>query len=303
MSRRNVTRLRSLRLPVLVLLVTMISHPALAQVDFSGRWRPFPHNQDGSGIIGDAAGVPLTDGAKARAQSFSPEEFDMAEWVCRPHAFDYSLEGPNSQLLIWPDVDQGTQQVIAYHMNINQMQQTTAIYMDGRDRPPANALHTWSGFSIGEWDGNDLVVTTTHLKEAYVRRWGLMRSDQSVLRTRWRRIGNYMQATSILYDPLNMSEPYVRSTMTWENDPGMAIVPYPCEEATEAAVPRGLVRHFLPGQNPLPALDPNLTDRFRTPYEPRLGGAPTMYPEYIGKMKTMPHPTTEAPSGSTETNR
>ena len=38
--------------------------------------------------------------------------------------------------------------------------------------PPANALHTWSGFSTGEWEGDVLVVTTTHVKEAYVRRTG-----------------------------------------------------------------------------------------------------------------------------------
>ena len=49
--------------------------------------------------------------------------------------------------------------------------------------------------------------------------------------------------------------------------------PYPCEEATETALPRGIVPHFLPGKSPLPGLDQNLTDRFGTPYEPRLGGA------------------------------
>jgi hypothetical protein len=34
----------------------------------------------------------------------------------------------------------------------------------------------------------------------------------------------------------------------------------------------------------------NVTDRFGTPYEPRLGGAATMLPEYIEKMKAMPRP-------------
>jgi hypothetical protein len=66
--------------------------------------------------------------------------------------------------------------------------------------------------------------------------------------------------------------------------------PYPCEEATETAIPRGTVPHFLPGKSPLPGLNKDLTDRFGTPYEPRLGGAATMYPEYIVKMKAMPKP-------------
>ena len=39
-------------------------------------------------------------------------------------------------------------------------------------------------------------------------------------------------------------------------------------------------------------------DRFGTPYEPRLGGAATMYPEYIAKIKTMPKPTKTQPGTS-----
>ena len=55
-------------------------------------------------------------------------------------------------------------------------------------------------------------------------------------------------------------------------------------------MPRGEVRHFLPGQSLLPGLNPKLTDRFGTPFEARLGGSETMYPEYIAKMKTFPRP-------------
>jgi hypothetical protein len=103
-------------------------------------------------------------------------------------------------------------------------------------------------------------------------------------------MGDYLQATVIIYDPVMMTEPYIRSTMMWVNDPGMNMSPYPCEEATETALARGTVPHFLPGRSPLPGLDRNVTDRFGTPYEPRLGGAATMLPEYIEKMKTMPKP-------------
>ena len=78
--------------------------------------------------------------------------------------------------------------------------------------------------------------------------------------------------------------------MMWVNDPAMNMSPYPCEEATETAIPRGTVPHFLPGASPLPGLDKNVTDRFGTPYEPRLGGAQTMFPEYITKIRTMPKP-------------
>ena len=291
------------RFAFVVALAVATAGPAFAQVDISGNWRPMARNEDGSGMTGDAAGLPITQSSRWRADSWSPEDFDVAEWVCRPHTWDYTLETILTQMRIWPEVNQATQQVIAIHGHINQEEQETTIWMDGRERPPANALHTWSGFSTGEWDGNDLVVTTTHLKEAYIRRSGLMRSDQATVRTRWRRIGNYLQATVLIYDPLNLSEPYIRSSMMWENDPALPMTPYPCEEATETAVKRGTVPHFLPGESPLPGLNPKLTDRFGTPYEPRLGGAQTMYPEYIAKMKTMPRPAAAAPRGSAESFR
>ena len=82
------------RIVVLFAFGALFSIPASAQVDLSGNWRALARNQDGSGMTGDAAGVPITAGLRGRAESWSPEEFDVAEWVCRPHAWDYSLEGP-----------------------------------------------------------------------------------------------------------------------------------------------------------------------------------------------------------------
>lgn len=151
--------------------------------------------------------------------------------------------------------------------------------------------------STGEWEGNVLVQTATHLKEAYIRRWGPMRSDQATVRTRWTRIGDYLRATVIIYDPVYLAEPYIRTALIWVNDPELVLPPYPCEEATETVVPRGTVPHYLPGKNLLPGQDPNITDGFGTPHEARLGGPDTMYPEYIAKMKTFPRPAA-APAGA-----
>jgi hypothetical protein len=276
---------------LLAALAITWSDTALAQVDLAGQWQTLPRNQDGSGLTGDAAGVPLSAEGKWRAQSWSPEDFDVAEWVCRPHSFDYGLEGGLSRMRVWSEVDRATQKMISLNAHANQEEQETEIFMDGRPRPPLNAPHTWSGFSTGEWDGDVLVVTTTHVKEAYIRRSGLMRSDRTTVRTRWRRMGNYLQLTVIMYDPVYLAEPYIRSALMYINEPGMRMDPYPCEEATETAVERGRVPHFLPGQSPLPGLNTKLTDRFGTPVEPRFGGPETMYPEYIAKMKAMPRPT------------
>jgi hypothetical protein len=284
---------------MLALLMSLSPMPGAAQTDhLAGNWRPLARNQDGSGMIGDLAGVPLSNEGRWRAEAWHPDDFDTAEWVCRPHAWDYSLEGPLSALRLWADVDQATQEIVAYRGHINMGQQEAVIWMDGRPHPPASAPHTWSGFSTGQWEGDTLVVTTTHLKEAYLRRWGIMRSDRAVVRNRWKRMGDYLQATSILHDPVYMAEPYIRTTMMWIDDPNLPLEPYPCEEATEVAVPRGTVPHFLPGQNPLPGWNPQWSDVYGTPFEARLGGPGTQYPEYIAKMKKMPAPPTPAPPRS-----
>jgi hypothetical protein len=290
----------SKRVLTIVVLAALSSAPVLAQTmtpgtggpDISGMWRPLPRNQDGSGMDGDYAGLPLNAAGRWRAQSWVPENFEVPEFVCRPHAWDFSLEAGASRMRWVPEIFDPTQELIAYHGRFSMREQETTIWMDGRPRPPDYDRHSWSGFSTGEWEGDTLVQTATHLKEAYARPWGPMRSDEATVRTRWKRIGNYLRATAITYDPVYMAEPYIRTSLFWVLDPQLVMPPYPCEEATETVVARGTVPHALPGKNFLPGQNPDITDSFGTPYEPRLGGPETMYPEYIAKMKTFPRPKT-----------
>lgn len=282
----------SRRVPLLVILAALISQPLAAQTDLTGLWRPFARNEDGSGLDGDYSGLPLSEAGRWRAQAWAPENFEVPELVCRPHAWDFSFEAGAAAMRFTAEIQDPTQRLIAYHGRLSMREQAQTIWMDGRPRPIDHARHSWSGFSTGEWDGDVLVQTSTHLKEAYMRRWGPMRSDQSTVRIRYKRIGEYLRATVIVYDPVYFSEPYVRTSLYWLNDPKLVLPPYPCEEATETVVERGTAPAYLPGKSLLPAQNPDLTDAFGTPYDARLGGPATMYPEYINKMKTMPRPKT-----------
>jgi hypothetical protein len=279
------------------MVVALAAPPAFAQVDLTGIWRPLARNEDGSGMDGDYAGLPLSAEGRWRAQSWVPENFEVPEWVCRPHVWDFTLEAGAARLRWVPEIEDGTQKLVAYHGRVSMREQETTIWMDDRERPPAYTRYSWSGFNKGEFEGDTLIQSATHLKEAYIRRWGPMRSDQSTYRIRWKRIGNYLRATVIIYDPVYLTEPYIRTSLFWVLDPDLELPPYPCEEATETVVERGTAPHALPGQSLLPAQDPKLTDAFGTPYEPRLGGAETMYPEYIAKMKTFARPATVAGGG------
>ncbi len=57
-----------------------------------------------------------------------------------------------------------TQELVAIEMYIGTFQQRRTIWMDGRPHPPEYAPHTFMGFSTGEWNGDILTITTTHLK-------------------------------------------------------------------------------------------------------------------------------------------
>jgi len=268
---------------LLIFAVTFTAGAARAQVDLSGMWAPVGDRveENDNPPIGHFAGMPLNHADQLRGAAYDPNMFDVAENVCRPYPPDMPF-GP-AQLRISTEVDKTTQQIIAYHLHFFYHEQEYTIWMDGRPHPPDYALHTWGGFSTGEWQGNTLVITTTHLKESYILPNGPARSDRATLRTHLHRYGNYLTGDVIVYDPTYLAEPYIRPA-SWVYDPSLQMPPYPCEEATETVVPRGKVPHYLPGRNPL------LTDfgaQHGIPPEAELGGAETMYPEYIAKMKKM----------------
>src|SRR5678815_6064041 len=92
------------------------------------------------------------------------------------------------------------------------------IYLDGRPHPSANAAHKWSGFSTGVWDRNTLVYTTTHLKEAYLTRTGVPKSERATVTTRVHRYGNLLTIIFIINDPTYLTAPYIRAS-SWIFDP------------------------------------------------------------------------------------
>jgi hypothetical protein len=220
-----------------------------------------------------------------QADSYDADRISVVEeYQCRPHGADYGLRGLG-QVRIWRDIDPASQRVIAFHMHFLAWDSERTIYLDGRPHPPEDALHTFQGFSTGVWEGNMLTVTTTHLKTNYLRRNGLPRSDQANLTEHWTRHGEYLTITTVIEDPVFLTEPLVRSD-NWYLDPGQHIGIFGCEYAAEVPRPAGTVPHHLPGTNP------NLREFanwYGLPFEATRGGAETLYPEYRSKI-TPYHP-------------
>ena len=100
------------------------------------------------------------------------------------------------------------------------------------------------------------------------------RSAKARLTEHWNVHGTYLTITSVLEDPVVLTEPLVRS-QTWFLDPGQRAGLFPCEDVPEVPAPPGTVPHHLPGTNP------NLqeyVDWYGVPAEAARGGAETIYP-------------------------
>lgn len=96
----------------------------------------------------------------------------------------------------------------------------------------------------------------------------------------------------IVYDPIYLEEPYLRSR-TWVNDPTHVRLPTePCEPAVEIIRPASEVPHYLPGTNPFLT---EMMDKFNIPLEGLRGGAATLYPEYRKRLREQYVPPTSVP--------
>jgi len=263
----------------IVLMMICAGIPAFAQTDFSGEWNPLFHEDNpdrGPGPdLGDYAGYPINAAARMRADTWLASSLGLPEWQCRPHDAFYRWRGTGG-VRIWKDTDPITIQTKVIYAQ-GQRAAPRVVYMDGRPHPPDSAPHTWVGFSTGEWVGNMLKVTTTHLKEGYIKKNGLPQSDLATETEYWIRNGDILTVTVILYDPVYLEAPFIQtSDFRWM--PHQEIPPNPCEVREETDRPKGSVPHLLPGTNPY------LADYNKMyPYVPKgaeRGGAATMYPEY-----------------------
>jgi len=236
---------------------------------------------------GDYTGFPITDAARYHADSHKGDLTAVMEHQCIPHNAIYSLRGP-ANLSISVDRDPSTGRVIAFVINGTFGGASRIIWMDGRPHPSKFAAHTWGGFSTGTWEGDTLKVTTTHIKAAYLRRNGITYDASATLTEFFDLHDKYLTITTLARDPINLTEPLLR-TESFEWNPyqpmgaphayGAACVPAP-----ELPHPEGWVPHYLPGANTTVTA---YSESYGVPFEATRGGAETMYPEYRKKLKTM----------------
>src|SRR5262249_26199521 len=277
-----------MRRRLLLLAAVLAASPAFAQIDLSGERSNITHediNHRQSVEIGDYTGLPINEAARFKAESWDEAVLATHERQCIPHPVTYAMRGQPGNIRIGKIDDPDTGQILAYTIHGTYGRPRT-IWMDGRAHPSEYAPHTWSGFSTGKWEANTLVVTTTHIKMGWIMRNGVPTSDRATMTEHFIRHGDHLLDVIFVNDPVYLSEPLIR-TQDWRlnltGEPNAWGSCSPAQIADE--IPnqkKGYVPHHLPGMNPYIR---EFSTKRGVPPEAAMGGAETIYPEYILKLR------------------
>ena len=261
-------------------LILTCALPSYAQVNFVGEWsgryhEDFPDRVPGE-EPGDFSGLPINDAARMFGDAWDVTRHSVLEHQCAPYTLPYMFFGPN-QIRIWEEHNTDTQELLAIRMYLGTYQQQRTIWLDGRPHPPEYAPHTFMGFSTGEWNGDILTITTTHIKGGFFRRDGMPASDGTTVVEHWMRHGNLLSQVTIATDPVYLTEPYIRSQEFVLMERANTNWLYNCEYVMEVPKDKNAVPHFLPGRNPFLG---EFEARHAMPREGVRGGAETLLPEW-----------------------
>jgi len=278
---------------IIVLLGTLLtSGSAFAQIDLSGVWGfvrgQYGQENAGGSDIGDFTGIPINDEGRAVGLSFSAAQWSEPERQCQYYSPRYVSTGPFA-LNVWSDTDPVTGRIVAWNMGAWIDKDIVTVWMDGRPHPSVNAFHPYSGFATGTWEGDTLVIRTTHIKWSVLRINGLQHSDRATMTQYVVRHGDLLSMLTYFEDPVYLSEPFVLSSV-WQLNPkaNSSRTSPACEPINES--PRlentSIVPHYLPGKNPFAN---DYARYYNLPLEAAQGGAQTMYPEFRKKLKDVYH--------------
>jgi cyclase len=255
--------------------------------DMSGYWTAAMHEdaleRGGGPETADYGGFPINEAARLFALSYNVSRVTLRHHQCDGYVAAYSVRSIGNARA-WEERDPHTQRLIAIHWYNQTFEGHRTIWMDGRPHPPAYAPHTWVGFSTGTFVGNALVIQTTHIKQGWLRRNGLPESDQATAVEFFVRHGDHLTYTSVVTDPVYLSEPMVRTTDFARQPVDHGNWLFACDDGEQifGRAP-DQVPNYLLGQNPFVK---EQQEKYKVPMLGYLGGAETMYPEFVAKLKT-----------------
>jgi glyoxylase-like metal-dependent hydrolase (beta-lactamase superfamily II) len=246
--------------------------------DLAGEWRLDQGEDPGQPPLADYSGLAFNEAGRLRADTTPESIWGTPEYQCRPHSAPHQWRGVGGARIL-KELDPISRDILGFRVQFMRSLDRP-IFLDSRPHPPAWAPHSWSGFSTAEWEGQTLKVTTTHLKDGYLKRGGPQTSDMLTMTEYITRHDDIMTIVQVVDDPIYLDEPYVLS-ITYSYDPNAGPSTENCTGsafAENGGTDRHHVPHFLPGQNS--GIGEFLKNENWIPLEGVRGGVKTIYPEY-----------------------
>jgi len=216
---------------VLATCVSLTSSVALAQQpDFTGVWTTY--NEPGAAPGGGRGGgppLPMTDSAKqkvAKYQALVQPTGDTPGGYCLGTGMPGSMLGSGGYPM---EIVQRPEQIMIVYEAHNEVRR---VYLGNRIVPEVDRLPGRNGHSSGRWEGNTLVVETTHLVEQVDQRYA--HSDKAKIVERYHQEKGpkgeiVLVAEMTMTDPVFYSGP-VTTVKKWEKVPNGHLLPYECAE-------------------------------------------------------------------------
>jgi len=235
--------------------LAVLASPALAAPDLSGYWMisfsPVPPNRAATpfeqGLIdelrpdallladsglaefkpGDYGGLDIRPDLVDAAKDYDPEVQRSVATTCRPPSILYSMQGPFPM-----EIFQGRDLIV---IKMEYFDLTRVIFMNETEHP-ADWPASFTGHSIGRWEGDDLVVDTVALQPSTLFNNGIDHSGKLHLIERFRLSpdGRTLAVTQEFEDP-EVFKGWAARFMPLERMDGH-VFPYDCDPSYGLAV-------------------------------------------------------------------
>lgn len=234
-----------MRRALLVLLLAAGPAMAASPPDLSGFWMPMPGipepdpelakkvpadavvmRDTGPAEFGlmEFGGLKPKPAVLEKARKWNPRQDMTVSNSCRIPTIVYALQGP------FPiEIFQGRDLIV---MRLEYFDMARVFFLDDRHMSEKDAPHTKTGYSRAHWEGDELVVVTTNLKEGTITNNGLDHSEAMRVTERYRLKdgGRTLIASQLYEDPGALENRGVRY-IGWRRAEGDHVRAYDCDPA------------------------------------------------------------------------
>ena len=170
---------------------------------------------------GEFGGLKLKPAALEATRTWNPHDQLTPEKACKAPSIVYAMQGP------FPiEVFQSDRLIV---IKLEYYDMVRMIFLDGR-KAEESYPDSPTGFSAGHWEGDTLVVETTHLEPATITNNGLDHTGHVRVLERFKLgdDGKELLATQEFEDPEILDNRGVRF-IAWRKQPGQHVFPYECD--------------------------------------------------------------------------